>query len=130
VKQQPLFPEPEPAKKTGFKVRDGYPVSPLVDVTAKKHKGNPESKKANLKAAPRKGGKREAIYRWFQAHGPAIAEQLLEAFPQWRYSTVTARISELRRDGFLEQIGVRSTRYSDSPAALLRCTSKTYPLSE
>lgn len=108
-------------------IRPDYPVSPYVDVTQNKHGGNRESQKANIKAAPYKRGKREEIYCWFKAHGPSIAEDLLKAFPQWRYSTVTARISELRRDGFLEQCGTRNTEYSHSAAALLRITDKPYP---
>jgi hypothetical protein len=95
------------------------PVSDSVDVTKNKHRGNPESEAANLAAAHSKSKFRKMIFDWFLGNGPAIAEDCLEAFPHCRYSTVTARISELRRDGMLIKIGTRATRYSGKEAALL-----------
>jgi hypothetical protein len=106
---------------------DAYPVSPYVDITAKKSKGNPQSKKANRVAAPFKNFKRVQIYVWFRDHGPAIAEDAVKAFPQWSYPTVTARISELRRDGFLICVGEKNTQYSNSPADLLKVSDLVYP---
>ena len=95
-------------------------VSNYVDITQNKHGGNPQSQKANVRAARKKPRHRDLIANWFRENGPAIAEQVLAVFPQWRYSTVTARISELRRDGILIQVGVRKTKYSSSDAALLK----------
>jgi len=111
--------KPEPKKE--------YPVSEFVDVTAKKHGGNPESRKANIVAARSKGTKRRFIYRWFQQNGPAITEDFILANPDWHYPTVTARISELKRDGFLVKIGERPTKYSKSPAAILQASELSYP---
>jgi Fic family protein len=104
-----------------------YPVSEFKDVTARKHKGNPQSKKANIVAAPHKNTKRKLVHLWFQHNGPAITEDFILGNPDWHYPTVTARISELKRDGFLEEIGERPTKYSNSPAAILRVTDKPYP---
>lgn len=95
-------------------------VSNYVDVTQNNHGGNPESQEANIDVAPRKPRYRELIADWFRLNGPAIAEDVLAAFPKWRYSTVTARISELRRDRIIVQIGVRPTTYSGKDAALLK----------
>jgi len=104
-----------------------YPVSEFVDVTARRSAGNPESKKANIVAARSKNTKRAFIYHWFEKNGPAITEDFILANPDWHYPTITARISELKRDGFLEQIGERPTKYSKSPAAILRVTELPYP---
>lgn len=95
------------------------PVPDVVDVTERKHGGNPESEAANLAAAENKSKFRKVIFDWFLGNGPAIAEDCLAAFPGLRYSTVTARISELRRDGMLVKIGTRATKYSGKQAALL-----------
>lgn len=95
------------------------PVSKYVDVTKNKHGGNPESQAANAAAAESKEKYRKLIFDWFLGNGPAIAEDCLKAFPHLRYSTVTARISELRRDGMLVKIGTRATKYSGKQAALL-----------
>lgn len=95
-------------------------VSSYVDITQNNHGGNPESQAANVDVAPRKPRYREIIADWFRLNGPAIAEDVLAAFPKWRYSTVTARISELRRDRIIVQIGVRPTAYSGKDAALLK----------
>lgn len=47
-----------------------------------------------------------------------IAEDVLEAFPSRRYSTITARISELAKVGAIKANGTRQTKYSDSPATV------------
>ena len=95
-------------------------VSDYVDITGNKHGGNPQSIAANAAVSKRKGQYRKLIYDWFLRHGDACAEDALAAFPKLRYSTVTARISELRRDGLLEQVGITHTKYSGKEAALLR----------
>lgn len=96
-------------------------VPDTVDITARNSRGNPESADANLKAAERKAKYRRMVYDWWECQGATgmLAEDALHAFPQLRYSTVTARISELRRDGMLVQIGLRPTAYSGKNAAVL-----------
>ena len=116
--------KPLPSREPG---REDYPVSPYVDVTAKKSRGNPQSAKANVRAAKTKNTMRLQIYRWWKTNGPAIAEEALLAFPNKRYSTITARVSELRRDEFLRQVGTKRTIYSGEDAALLVVTDKHYP---
>src|SRR5580765_3501490 len=116
------FPMAQPMLFPEFPIMQGYPVSPHVDVTARKSKGNPESRKANLTAAPYKNNKRYLIWLWFKENGPAITEDFILANPDWHYPTITARISELKRDGFLEKVGERPTQYSKSPAAILQVT--------
>lgn len=102
-----------------FSYDGGSEFSPYVDITRNNSRGNPESAEANISAAANKERFRKLIFDWFLKNGPAIAEDVLAAFPHLRYSTVTARVSELRRDRKLFKIGLRPTKYSGKNAALL-----------
>lgn len=60
---------------------------------------------------------RYLIKNFIRDHRGCMAEDVLAAFPSTRYSSVTARISELKQDGEIEIIGTGRTQYSDSEAA-------------
>jgi len=89
------------------------------DVCASRHRGNPESEAANERVAPSKADLRWKIMLWFYEHGPATCEQASRALGL-RYTTASARLSELKADGFLEITGKRALTSGGSQAALLR----------
>ena len=55
--------------------------------------------------------KKQAILSFIKAHSPAgiTAEKVGKAFPAWRYSTITARISELYKAGVIVSVGMANT---------------------
>jgi hypothetical protein len=77
----------------------------------------PNSTAANEIANKTKVSKRQQILDYIASHPGCMAEDVLAAFPAWRYSTVTARISEMADAGEIERVGTGSTVYSGSPAA-------------
>lgn len=94
---------------------EGYPLED--DICRNKHKGNPESEEANLRT-------NKEIQRWriIEAFKPAnelIAEQV-EKLTGMRRSTVSARVSELKRDGILMKTGERRPTSTGCNAAVLR----------
>lgn len=91
-----------------------------ADITANKHKANPQSVAANIVAAKGKPTLRKQIFEFIGAHPNCIAEEVLTAFPSKRYSSVTARISELRASGEVCVTGTKKTKYSGSEAATLK----------
>jgi len=98
----------------------------MNDICLSRHKGNSESLAANTRVAPAKALLRDQIYQWFLFRGSAGAtcEEASRAM-QIRYTTMSARISELRADGWLVQIVVngekmRRKTQGGSSAAVLR----------
>jgi hypothetical protein len=55
--------------------------------------------------------KKQAILSFIKTHSPAgiTAEKVGKAFPAWRYSTITARISELYKAGIIVSVGMANT---------------------
>jgi hypothetical protein len=55
--------------------------------------------------------KKQAILSFIKSHSPAgiTAEKVGKAFPAWRYSTITARISELYKAGIIVSVGTANT---------------------
>jgi hypothetical protein len=55
--------------------------------------------------------KKQAILSFIKSHSPAgiTAEKVGKAFPAWRYSTITARISELYKAGTIVSVGTANT---------------------
>ena len=98
----------------------------LNDVCLSRHKGNAESLAANARVAPTKALLRDSIYQWFVFRGNAGATcEEASRTMQIRYTTMSARISELRADGWLVQIvmngeKMRRKTQGGSTAAVLR----------
>jgi hypothetical protein len=54
--------------------------------------------------------KKQAILGFIKSHPDGItAERVGKAFPAWRYSTITARISELYKTGVIVSVGTSNT---------------------
>lgn len=91
----------------------------MHDVCASRHRGSKESEVANERVSPSKAELRYRIVRWFFEHGPATCEQASIALGI-RYSSMSARISELKRDGLLVPTGEHCKTSGGSPAAVLK----------
>lgn len=91
------------------------------DICRNNHGGNPESEAANEGNTKKRDQFRRDLYAWWLKQGPsgAITERALHAFSDLRYSTVTARVSEMKRSGLLFKVGVSPTEYSGKMAAVL-----------
>lgn len=91
------------------------------DICRNNHGGNPESEAANTGNTKKRDAFRKEMYEWWvaQGWGGAITEQALTHFAHLRYSTVTARVSEMKRSGLLFKVGTRPTNYSGKQAAVL-----------
>lgn len=100
----------------------------LFDVCASRHAGNAQSRAAFAKVRPKLAGLRARILAYISAcdsHG-ATVEELSDRL-HLRYTTVSARVSELKRDGFIEQsadlFNTRKTS-TGNPAAVMVATRK------
>lgn len=93
----------------------------MADICARKHGGNLESTAANERVSSHKADLRDRILAWFWERGDhgATCEQASIAM-SIRYSTMSARISELRAAGKLVPTGLRAPTSGGSSAALVR----------
>jgi hypothetical protein len=99
----------------------------MSDICANRHQGNAESSAANKRVAPKKADLREMLRQWFVFRGSAggTCEEASVALGM-RYTTCSARISELKADktlvGVLSADGkqVRKKTSGGSSAAVLR----------
>lgn len=96
------------------------------DVCRGKHKGNPQSEKANRAVEAAKPTLADYIYRWFveQGEAGATAEECEVGMGGLRRSTTSARIAELRGDWWLLDTGRRRKTSSGCEAAVLRAATK------
>lgn len=92
----------------------------MGDICERRHRGNPESTAANERVSSHKADLRDRILAWFDARGArgATCEQASIAM-SIRYSTMSARISELRAAGKLVPTGLRAPTSGGSSAALV-----------
>jgi hypothetical protein len=90
------------------------------DITARKHKGNPESRAANERLHPRKSELRDRFYNWFVERGPrgAVAEEAEIALGFAR-GTGQPRVTELKALGKLVKTGERRDTSTGNKAAVL-----------
>jgi predicted HTH transcriptional regulator len=88
----------------------------LPDITANYHRGNPQSVEANKVTHKFKISNRAIILEALQGECDLTCEEL-ENFTGLSHQTCSARLSELKRDGRIKQVGTRKTR-SGSPAAV------------
>ncbi len=86
------------------------------DITARKHGGNAESEEANLRT--NKARDRARIITLLRERELTCEEvSLALSMP---YTTCSARLSELKKDGLAVATGERRPTRSGSPAAVLR----------
>ena len=79
---------------------------PDKDICARRHKGSPESTGANKRIAPLKEGLRRKVYVFISLFGPQGAScEDVERGLGLKHQTASARVSELRRDGWIASVG-------------------------
>ena len=78
------------------------------DICSNYHRGNAESVKAYAKAAKTRGNKQDHILYFIDTSMGLTCEDI-ESATGWKHQTVSARISELKRDGKIKVIGKRKT---------------------
>lgn len=99
------------------------PALPFADVTSRKHGGNKRSLQAAKEGESRRPTQRRAI--WLHIHGKeeygATVEEISKAL-NIRYTTVSARCSEMKRDGLIKESGkTRPTETSSDADVLIAC---------
>lgn len=90
------------------------------DVTASRHRGAETSEEAYTRIAPSRERLREQVLgfvRGMGTHGATVEECAREL--EMRYTTCSARCSELLRDGFLQRSDNRRKTSSGSAARVL-----------
>jgi hypothetical protein len=92
----------------------------LIDICAKKHKGNPESKEANIFVGRVKAQQRTYVLEIIKQYGPIGCQELSIDF-LIGYTAVSARISELKKTGEVVVVGKTKT--------LSGCTAALYGVS-
>jgi predicted HTH transcriptional regulator len=83
------------------------------DICRNRHGNEPESQKAHQRTLPNKMQDRSRIIAYLTETGGHTAEEIERALKIHR-STVSARMSEMKRDGLIEKIGRRSTSTGSS----------------
>lgn len=80
----------------------------MTDICANYHGGNGFSESANLAIAPRKRSDCDRILLAIGNGEPATSEEL-EKLLEMKHQTCAARISEMKRDGYLMVLSHRKT---------------------
>lgn len=75
----------------------------MFDICSNKHRGNKQSDKAHARVVPAKKSMRAKILDIIFNEGPQSCEDL-DKYHGFRYTTASARLSELKRDGLIEQV--------------------------
>lgn len=82
------------------------PEKPVLDITRRKHGGNPESTAAHAKVEPHLPTIRDRVEAHYLAHAAGLT--MGEVWPALgSYTTICPRISELKKDGVLVDTGSR-----------------------
>lgn len=93
------------------------------DVCASRHRGNELSQLAHARVAPHASALRGSIYDWLLSHGPATCEEIANALGL-RYTTVSARASELKARGRIIATDQRRATETGCSAAVLKAVTK------
>jgi DNA-binding MarR family transcriptional regulator len=93
----------------------------LPDITANKHHYDPNSFLANIRIHPFKLNLREKIYCFLEKNGPATCEEIANRLGM-RYTTVSARLSELKAMTWVAPMGTRKTTGGDTAAVIRHLT--------
>ena len=91
----------------------------IPDVCARKHGANANSFLANLHVSGRKHTQRERIYISLSEQGPATCEELSERLGM-RYTSVSARLAELKADRFVAPSGAQRETTGGEMASVMR----------
>jgi predicted ArsR family transcriptional regulator len=103
----------------------GTALSEIPDITRNYHKGNAESEIANESIHSQKQAIRAKVLDAILKQ-PATCEELEERLGM-SHQTVSARMSELKRDGLIEKNGTRPTR-SGRQAGVYKASPKQMSL--
>ena len=79
------------------------------DICRNYHKGNPESFSAWCKSVETAKQMREGIFSIIKRSTGITCEEI-EILTGWKHQSVSARISELKRDQVIRKIGTRKTQ--------------------
>lgn len=87
------------------------------DICAGRHRRNHESDEAHEEIIPAKKTLHEKLMKYFWLYGEMTCQEISErsGIP---YTTCSARLSELKRDGKLFKVGTRKTKSGCSAAVL------------
>lgn len=116
---QPQSPSANESNLSGEGSRAG---KPLPDITRNKHQGNAQSEAANVRVHPSKSELKTKIINFIRERVGSTTEEVSVSL-NLRYTTASGRISELRRDGALEDSG--KTRPTSSGCAATVWTKGT-----
>lgn len=94
------------------------------DITANRNGASANSFLANLHVAGRKRTQRERIYLWLLGFGPATCEELSVRLGL-RYTSVSARLAELKRDRWVTPSGIERETTTGELASAVRAVSET-----
>ncbi len=97
----------------------------MRDICRNRHRDNSESNSANARVNPAKADMRYRIMRFFYERGDrgATCEQAAIALAL-RYTTASARISELKAEGLLAFTGEHAKTSGGASAALLKVATE------
>jgi predicted HTH transcriptional regulator len=91
----------------------------MSDVCARRHRGSAESRAANERVQSFKLEDQSRIWLYLLANGPATSKEISSAL-HMGYTTVSARMSELKAEDWLRPTGERR-----DGAAVLRAVKKS-----
>lgn len=94
----------------------------LPDICSNKHHYDPNSFLSNIRIHPHKLNLREKIYTFLENNGGATCEEISLRLGM-RYTTVSARLSELKAETWVTPNGTRRTTGGDT-AAVIRALSE------
>lgn len=88
-----------------------------ADVCRRKHHGNPQSEEANVRTNKKRDSTR--ILAFLRFRGPLTCETIALEM-QLPYTAVSARLSEMKRDGLVEETGKVMRTTHGANAAVVR----------
>lgn len=90
-----------------------------TDPTAGYHGGNPESTAAHASVKPSKRTLRLQVYSLLRTFTNGLTCDQIEATTGWSHQTTSARVTELKRAGWIKDSGRRRPTRSGRSAAVL-----------
>ena len=101
-----LLTEQTESKDLALRAKSSAAKCNIKDVTRNRHRGSPESEEANRRVSARKFADRELLIAHLIHYGPKTSKELSDFIPMG-YTTVSARLSELKAQGRIEKTGER-----------------------
>jgi hypothetical protein len=130
--QTNLFGEPEPAQPARSRAADFEPYGrseihdfdPSTDITTRRHRHSPTSDAAFEAIKDHAPNLRERVWQFIHSRGKlgATTYEVSEALGM-KYTTVSARMSELKRDGRIVETGQRRVTDSNCAAAVMEAVA-------